>query len=805
MSRRPSPAPSAPARASWWLAALAAALLFLGLDTARQLADHADARHLIEAGRPAPARHEASATGYAFGQRNRLLASTDGYHWVMQTQQMLADDELRVRHVDYDNAPAGRDVHWSTPPRAWLAAVALSDHTLTGLPLPLAVERAAWYAGPLLLALLLLALTPLLARALGPAPAALFALGLVCLAPLKGEFGAGSFDHHGLAAVCALLGALGLAWPDPRRGVTVSAVAIAVGLWLNAATELPLLVATGVAALLVGGAGLPWRRWGLIGAGSSLAFYLLEYLPFHVSWRLEVNHPLYALAWLGGADLLARAQAWRTEHAGFRTARDRLLAGLSAVAGLAPAAVVLGWPATFVVRDPLLWALHVDYIQEFGPLWDRFAGATPGGVLRLLLVNAPLLPLAGALLLLLAPAWRHLPPSARARLALALAPALAATALTLNQERWLPVATALGLGALLAGLALLPATPRGARRPALLAALALLFLSYPVDAFAAWLRPRTGLTSAELRQAVVRDLAFWLRRCTGDAPVTVASGPTVTTELVYHGGFHGVGTLYWENLAGLRDLVAIYGARSPADALAGLRAHGVTHMVVFSRGSFAAEAARLARGLRRDAPVPRDAFLVSLLDGGRLPDWVRPLTYRLPDHPAFRDEIVFVLEVAPDQTSADATVRRAQFLTTYGNVADARALLDEVLARAPDHVPALIALASLHRGAGQRPPHQAVMQRLRPLLAADPALEPGDRLQLALELAADRRPAEARAELDRVWREADPAGLRRLPPELLKLLLDLTRDWRLAEQVPAGRLAFATALLAEDYPAQPAR
>ena len=89
----------------------------------------------------------------------------------------------------------------------------------------------------------------------------------------------------------------------------------------------------------------------------------------------------------------------------------------------------------------------------------------------------------------------------------------------------------------------------------------------------------------------------------------------------------------------------------------------------------------------------------------------------------------------------------------------------------------------------------AGVRDLRTLLAADPALEPGDRLQLALELAADRRPAEARAELDRVWHEADADALRQLPPELLRLLLDLTREWRATARVPADRLAFATALL----------
>jgi hypothetical protein len=73
-----------------------------------------------------PAADRASPTGYALGRRALILPDTgeDGYQWIMQTQAMLAGGGWRIHHVDYDNAPTGRDAHWASPLRWWLAALA---------------------------------------------------------------------------------------------------------------------------------------------------------------------------------------------------------------------------------------------------------------------------------------------------------------------------------------------------------------------------------------------------------------------------------------------------------------------------------------------------------------------------------------------------------------------------------------------------------------------------------------------------------------------------------------------------------
>ena len=87
----------------------------------------------------APQVDASSPTGFADNRRHIVYPSrwVDGQHWIVQTQQMLASHDARLRHVDHDNAPAGRDVHWAAPFRWWLGLCAWVDHRLTGEPLSL--------------------------------------------------------------------------------------------------------------------------------------------------------------------------------------------------------------------------------------------------------------------------------------------------------------------------------------------------------------------------------------------------------------------------------------------------------------------------------------------------------------------------------------------------------------------------------------------------------------------------------------------------------------------------------------------
>ena len=787
---------------------LAAALVFLAADSHEKLAAVRAATALGEQGRPAPAFDAHSPTGYVGGRRNQILQSTDGYHWVMQTQQMIATGDWRVHRVAYDNAPEGREVHWSSPLHWWLALVAWVDHEFTGRSWLVSVENAALFAGPWLLALFLIGLVPWAARRLGAWPAAMLAAGLVLVAPLTGEFGAGSYDHHGVAAGCALLSVLFLlvGWTTPtaaRRSFIGAGVAGAAGLWVNAATQIPVLAGIGAGAWLAHRLtrGAPssapdprcWRTWGLAGGAASLLFYLVEYFPAHLGWRLEVNHPLYALAWAGAGDWLARIAGRGLGRPWWESPRDRWLALGSLVAVAVPPLLIGFAPAqTFVVAEKFLWTLHVDYISEFAPLFSTWPG------FEALLVRINVLPLAG-----LAAAWLvwrgGLSPTQRGLLALGLPAAVLVTLLAWSQQRWVHAECALWLAVLVATTLAVRGSRYARTLPIRLVAgvfLAAVFLPYPVRAALDALHRPTGLTPESIRQFAVRDLAFWLRRQAGSDPVVVLSGPTATTELIYHGGFQGVATLYWENIAGLRALVDIYGAPSRDRALEMLQSRSVTHLVMLPWGPFADESARLAHGLRADQPVPAGTFARDLLESGRgLPDWVRPLPYRLPEADPFKNQFALVLEIVPGQTSATAAVGRARFFAAMGDGATARDLLRQVLADEPDHLIALLTSAQFQRAARDRDAHAATLQRLRLLLARDPALELRDRVGLALELAAGNFPDDVRGQLTRVWADSSDRDLRRLPPEMVSVLIRLTHDfsvttppekWQLVESLRVG-------------------
>lgn len=778
-------------RGIWVGATVLAAVLWL--------TDAAGRREILEAantyGRtPRPMGDGSSVSGWAHGQRTQLHLSADSYHWTMQTQEMIARGDWRVRWVDYDNAPMGREVHWSSPLRWWVAALAWVESAATGRPWAQAVESAAGYAGPALLLILLLGLAPVVARAIGPGPAAVFALGLVCVAPISSAFAVGSIDHHGLAVVCATGTVLGLAAAfhgaasAARRGFIASGIAGGLGLWISAATQVPVLVAVGLGAMAgavltrkeaIGWDASHWRAWGVAGAATSLGAYLLEYFPSGMGWRLEVNHPLHALAWAGAGEVLFRVQRGVRggEFLGKGIERWMLAAAAAALVVL-PMVVWLTGAQAFKVADPLLWALHADYIEEFGPLAEEFRrdGPLPSWAVLLLVVNV--LPL-----LVLPAAWRALrrgeAASTRLMLWILVVPAAFGLAMALQQKRWLHLSGALGLALLVGVAAILSAkAPSGPRRWAWVGFLLLVLLPFPVAVVRqVSLLARSGaeVGPAEMRELAVRDVARWLRRRAGGESVAVLSDPTSTTALMYFGGLRGIGTLYWENLAGLRAAMEAAGAASSAEAERIFRERGITHVVLFSWQPFAEEAGRLLRGLRAWEPAPEDAFL-TVVQSGTLPVWLRPLPYRLPTHPYFAERYAAVFEYAPGQTPAEAVVHQARYLWANQDEPAARRLLGAVLEAEPDFLPALCTLAEIQLRRRDAAGLDLTWPRITRQIERGVRIAPEDRAVIVLGLSAAGRREAVRAQLEIFWAEADEHALRRMPGGTLASLRRMSSE-----------------------------
>ena len=681
-----------------WVLALFAALAYAGTDSWTRLRSIWVLTQVRVADSPVPALDPTSSTGYALGQRNLILPHNgmDGFHWIMQAQLSLAGEGPRIRKVDYDNPPAGREVHWSSSFRWWLIAVAWLDHLVTGEPMPIAVESVAPFANTVLLGLFMLSLTPLVAWRLGSVPASLLVVGMVSVQPFYQLFVVGNPDHHGLAAISGLMtvlfligggggwvksepaapvgrskarpvppSALALWLPDlaaARRWFIASGVAGGAGLWVSAATVAPVLIGTGLGALGATGvlARSPrptdawraeprlWRVWGIAGAGSSLFFYVLEYFPAHLGWRLEVNHPLYALAWLGAGELLY--QVCRSVRGEQRrgSRRDWLAVAFSVLAIAALPVVISLWPArTFWVSDRFLWDFHEDYIVEFRGL-IRFLEPLPA---RTRLAQANILPLL-AIPTGYAVLRTKLAAPAKGLLTLALLPSLTTLVLPFAQVRWLGLAYGIWLAALAAIAMVLSREPwllqrLWARVGAGLFVTAVLLVA-PLNNLGLWLQFHWVAPTEweEVVEIVTRDVAHRLRTSLGDAPGLVVSGPTTTTWLIYYGGFRGLGTLYWENLPGLKATAQIYSAPSQERAYEAIKKHGVTHLVIFSWDAFAREYARLSRGMRLGQEPPVDAFLLRLLGPSPpRPAWLRELPYAVPQAAGLKGHWVRIYEV----------------------------------------------------------------------------------------------------------------------------------------------------------------
>ena len=255
----------------------------------------------------------------------------------LRFQQMFAQGEMRVRQVTSDNAPLGREVRAGSPYRWWLGFLAWIDHGLSGRPLGLSVERAALYADPLVHGLMLVFSAALVAWRFGRFAAVLFSIGLVAVFPFAAGFLPGVPDQHGLARACGMIGVLlFLAGLRDARQTTrwfgLAGAVGALGLWLDAPTQVPILAGMALGGLFAAGVmrrrtidladpaltARAWRIWSLAGALAVCVGYLAEYFPAELAgWRLDFIHPLYGLAWLGLGEGLVLATRWaRREPAG---------------------------------------------------------------------------------------------------------------------------------------------------------------------------------------------------------------------------------------------------------------------------------------------------------------------------------------------------------------------------------------------------------------------------------------------------------------------------------------------------------
>ena len=699
--------------------------------------------------------------------------SADTMMWVHHARAVGENGTWRVRHTAIDNAPFGREVHWSTPFTWIVAAGGAARAALTGESPALALERSLAWTNLILFAACLVPLSLWVARRLGPGVGALVAL--VCLGHgnVYLNFTPFNVDHHGLVTVALAVLLLGLAlaglgWTRPgdpllpadlraaRRAAVVSAVAGAVGLWLNAASILPGIAAAGALglvavwrltpALAAAGAAFDpgvWRLWGRTGGALGIVFYLLEYAPAHLGFRLEVNHPLWAAGWWGGAEVVATLAAWRVASLAAPAARPafpwpRLL--LPALAIIAPpAAIVAGGTAVFAVSDPFSSELR-HFVAE-GQTFLSAVRHFGFGALALHLASCVLVVL-GAVV-----AVRARAVSTRLAAGFLAAASAAFAALGFAVLRWWSSAAS----AQLALVAVLFALALARRRRVAIAVCVLVAAGTVQQTVGRIVQTRSAHTASvvsprEYSQVLFRYVASTLRAEEPVGDFVVLADPDASLALGYYGGMHTLGTLYWENIAGLRAAAEILCARDEAEAAALVRARGVTHIVSLLGGAFLPEYHHLLRPGTPPEAVKSTFGYKLAHDPENAPRWLRPVPFRRLAELGDIAERVALFRVDFNQTEPRRLHALARVQIARDRLADADATLVRLLDLVPPAEQPGLCLDAAARfydfGADAR---AAAWFRRALALAPDPAA--ANTLAWILATTADRALRDGRAAL----------------------------------------------------------
>ncbi len=744
-----------------------------------------------------------SPTGYAGGLRLLIAPghNNESYQWIAQTQQMVAEGRWRLRHVDYDNAPTGRDVLTPSPYRWWLATVGWCHHVVSGRPIGQAIEQGALWADPILHLVFLGAGVVFTWWRFGRFPALLLSLGIAALFPFAGGFVPGAPDARTLtqlvlfASMLTLVAGVLAAESSAVAARRWFAAAGALGggaLWLSVSV-VPVLIAVGIgggfAAWLSrrkSGLALPWRAWAAGGATATLVAYFLEYAPAHLdlkAFRLTEVHPLYALAWLGGGELLARFQSGK-RGAKMRTRDYAWWAGAALAAASVPAAMWLKHDAGFLA--PGTFANRLTLLDDAAGA-DNFAKwAVQGGHAAALAGAA--LPLA----LLAVAGWllvrRETAPARRMALAILLVPALAVLVFACAElSGWNT------LDLLLLSLLVVASSGESvAERPARLwlagAAVALMpgaiaLLPARIDAHG----PK--LTPSELQGLAEREFAHWLARRRGSEGAIVLAPPNLTVSLFYHGGLKGLGSPYRENDEGFRAAVRLAGAVHADESHALARQRGITHIVLPSWDDFLSEYARLG-----GAEI--NQTFVGLLQSWLPPRWLRPMPYYVPSIAGFENEQVFVFEHTDIQDNPTALSRLAEYFVDMGQIDLAAQVAQSFAQEYAADLGAQVAKARTEIVRRDRAALTKTMEMIATSLneGADETLLWDRRVSLALVLATGGRMPLAKIQAERALYDMTEPDLRALPEATLFQFLALCKRLGLAIEDPE-LLALALSLL----------
>jgi hypothetical protein len=547
----------------------------------------------------------------------------DGDYWFLYARQMLTEGRWRIHWTTLDNTPYGRGVFWSSSYSWWMIFLAKVRALLLG---GIALDHLAWagdFGEAILHAIFITGFVVMFWRRAGMARTIVGALLLATLEPIASDLAFARPDHHGLhdGIVLAGLGCMACAfWPDEKRRrawIVASAFFCAMGMWVGATGQFFILGATalgGCVWVFVCPKGVAadefaalWRMWGRAGGAFTLAFYALEYAPGPWPFRLEVNHPLFSLAWIGLGEFTARFQAGRA--AGRWITPGLLAAGIALVQ---LPITILALPAgLYAPRDP-----HIAALLRFGSETTPVMQTSPA--LKAAFFSMLAIVLAGFLGARAAFRSGKLTPVAVVPLVTALVLLMFAA----MQVRWA------GLSAVTVLVAwVVPVPPwrfHWLRPVAALAAFASAGVSFSAL--------RTGAADSEYSYAdadwhAVRDLGLFLRRRGTQPRMRILTDCSNANYVWLHDFADAelVGSPYWECLAGLSDSDDFWLCTDDAVARTICQRRGITHVLLKARPNSVMNYALMPKGAP-DAAVIHRMFIYRL--GGPQPSppaWLEPV------------------------------------------------------------------------------------------------------------------------------------------------------------------------------------
>ena len=612
--------------------------------------------------------------------RNEIVPTfgIDGNWWVMHAERMIRERELRVRRTELDNAPEGREVHWSSGLIWLLAAGSLVFRFFGAESLQESVTQAALYSGPLLFLIFSIVWFFVVRRIFGLITAACSVFLFASMPAVFSLFRFGNCDHHGLAAIflsagvflfsCGMLRFEGLLpqAPASNRLLKWSGFLLAAGLWVSAATALPVLAAIGAGLVIRfllpqnrACPGLPegaLRSWALSGCLSSIAFYLLEYFPNHMGWRLEVNHPLYAIAWLAGGEILERVRR-KTSGGKFmqpRIADFFILSGTLLVAVLPGAMIALAPERFFWVSDRFLLHLHQWHINEFQPFFDVLDTENP----LLAIFHSFIWPI--FVIAAIPIGWKfHI---IEKKTLLALMPAFCVTtsgfALAMYQIRWIgpDLAQWAALVTVFCGLFALKWDCLVGRVRWLVLLPALVLFMNPFFSIIKWAYGESGLAGLPKEMApniILRDVVQRILMMDASKKPRILCAPTSSTQVAFYSGAEVLGTLYWENKDGLKAAAKIFASTTEDETKQLLIQKGITHILIFSWDEFIVEYAKLLSDASSKSTADNDLFIKKLISEETPPQWLKPLYYPIPESFELQDQKVYLYQIVPGQSPAE--------------------------------------------------------------------------------------------------------------------------------------------------------